>query len=433
MFVLCTRRAARAAALFFVASVFLTACGREEEAVGATAPASAPAAPPTPAKASAAPSHKDMAELGKLAFFDPSLSASGKQSCASCHSPEHAYGPPNGLAVQLGGADMKHYGTRAVPSLRYLRRVPIWTHTYASSFKERLEDGDNMPSGGYTWDGRFDTPAAQAAFPLLNPDEMANANAADVTARLSRSAYAARFREVFGQDIFSRPDDALAALGKALERFQFDDPSFQPFDSKFDKVLDGKAQFTPQEARGFALFNDPNRGNCASCHLVDKGAAGAHPTLTDYNFQTLGVPRNPEIPANANPDYYDMGLCGPIRTDKTDNKWYCGMFRTPTLRNVATRRVFFHNGRFHTLEDALRFYVQRDTNPGKWYPHPGGKQQFDDLPVKYQSNIDHRNAPLTNHKGGKPVWSDGDIRDVMAFLDTLNDSDARAVASVGAR
>lgn len=421
-----TKGTARGAALFLFASFFLAACGPREEAISTAAAATPLAA------TSSAPSNKGMTEIGKLAFFDPSLSASGRQSCASCHSPDHAYGPPNGLAVQLGGADMKHYGTRAVPSLRYLRRVPIWTHTYASSAKERMEDGDNMPSGGYTWDGRFDRPADQAAFPLLNPDEMANADAAAVASRLSRSAYAARFRAVFGQDIFSRPADALAALGKSLERFQFDDPSFQPFDSKFDRVLDGKAQFTTQEARGFSLFVDPERGNCASCHLVDKGAAGAHPTLSDYNFQTLGVPRNPEIPANADPKYYDLGLCGPMRTDKTDNKWYCGMFRTPTLRNTATRQVFFHNGRFHTLEDALRFYVQRDTNPGKWYPHAGGQQQFDDLPVQYQSNVDHRTAPMTNHKGGKPVWSDSDIRDVIAFLETLNDSDAEANKKVAA-
>ncbi|MGF6550939.1 hypothetical protein QFZ96_006010 [Paraburkholderia youngii] len=242
-----TKGTARGAALFLFASFFLTACGPREEAISTAAAATPPAA------TSAAPSNKDMAEIGKLAFFDPSLSASGRQSCASCHSPDRAYGPPNGLAVQLGGADMKHYGTRAVPSLRYLRRVPIWTHTYASSAKERMEDGDNMPSGGYTWDGRFDRPADQAAFPLLNPDEMANADAAAVASRLSRSAYAARFRAVFGQDIFSRPADALAALGKSLERFQFDEPSFQPFDSKFDRVLDGKAQFTTQEARGFIL------------------------------------------------------------------------------------------------------------------------------------------------------------------------------------
>ena len=174
---------------------------------------------------------------------------------------------------------MKHHGTRAVPSLRYLRRVPIWTHTYASSFKERLEVGDNMPSGGYTWDGHFDRPADQAAAPLLSPDEIANADATDIAARLSKSAYAARFREVFGHDVLSHPADALAALGKA--------------------------RFNPQEARALVLFVDPNRGNCASCHSVDKGAAGSHPTLSDYNFQTLGVPRNPEIPANADPKYDD--------------------------------------------------------------------------------------------------------------------------------
>ena len=373
-----------------------------------------------------APSHGELAAIGKLAFFDPSLSASGRQACASCHSPEHAYGPPNGLAVQFGGPDLKQAGTRAVPSLRYLRRVPIWTHTLPGSLKERFEDAlDNMPSGGFTWDGRFDSLARQAAFPLLAPNEMANATAADVAARLSRSAYAGRFRQAFGADIFSRPADALAALGMALERFQFDDPSFHPFDSRFDLVLDGKAQLSPQEARGLALFVDPDRGNCASCHLVGKGAAGAHPVLTDYNFQTLGVPRNPEIPANADPGYYDMGLCGPVRADHMQDKWYCGMFRTPSLRNVATRHVFFHNGRFHTLDDALRFYVQRDTDPGKWYPHPGGPQRFDDLPVSYQGNVDHRNAPMTNHKGGRPVWNEAQIQDVEAFLKTLNDADAR--------
>jgi cytochrome c peroxidase len=67
------------------------------------------------------------------------------------------------------------------------------------------------------------------------------------------------------------------------------------------------------------------------------------------SFEALGVPRNQEIVANGNPDYYDMGLCGPLRQDQAGQSKLCGLFKTPTLRNVATRGVFFHNGRFHTL------------------------------------------------------------------------------------
>lgn len=374
-----------------------------------------PAAPP------AEPARQAQAELGRLAFFDASLSASGRQSCASCHSPAHAYGPPNALAVQLGGPGLQDAGTRAVPSLRYLRRTPVWSHAFTANPRERLTDTDNVPVGGFMWDGRFNTLAAQAAAPLLAANEMANADAADVARRLSRSAYAARFQAVYGQDIFSRPGDALAALGQALQRFQLDDPSFQPYDSKFDLYLDGKAQLTVQEQRGLELFKNPDVGNCASCHLIEPGANGAHPLLTDFGFKTLGVPRNPEIPANADPGYYDMGLCGPVRTDQRDDNAYCGQFKTPSLRNVATRGAFFHNGRFHSLEEALRFYVQRDTAPQKWYPHPGGPQQFDDLPVALQDNVDRIDAPFTQQQGGQPVWSETDIQDVAAFLRTLTD------------
>jgi cytochrome c peroxidase len=369
----------------------------------------------------AAPSGKAVAELGRLAFFDASLSASGRMSCASCHSPDHAYGPPNALAVQLGGPDLQVHGTRAVPSLRYLRRTPIWFKTYQSNLRERLTDTDNVPVGGFTWDGRFNTMAEQAAAPLLAANEMANRDVEAVAERLARSAYAQRFREVFGPDIFSRPEAAFKALGQALQRFQLDDPSFQPYDSKFDLYLDGKAELSAQELRGLRLFKDRDGGNCAACHIVEPGANGAHPLLTDFSFAAIGVPRNPEIPANADRNYYDMGLCGPARTDQKQEQAYCGMFRTPTLRNVATRGAFFHNGRFHSLEDALRFYVQRDTAPQKWYPHPDSKRRFDDLPEAMQDNVDRINAPFTRHRGERPVWSEIDIRDVIAFLGTLND------------
>ena len=76
---------------------------------------------------------------------------------------------------------------------------------------------------------------------------------------------------------------------------------------------------------------------------------GAPPVFTDYTYDNLGVPRNMEIPANADPTYFDMGLCGPERTDLENRLDLCGQFKVPTLRNVATRHVIFHNGEFHDL------------------------------------------------------------------------------------
>jgi len=364
-----------------------------------------------------------LAELGRLAFFDPTLSASGRVSCATCHSPAHAYGPPNALAVQVAGPELKDAGLRAAPSLRYLRRTPLWSHTFIGNPRERLTETDHVPVGGLTWDGRFDSLAKQAVFPLLAHNEMANADAAAVAARVAKSSYAARFREQFGESVLSNAAQTLVALSRALERFQLDDPSFQPYDSKFDRYLDGQAQLSAGEQRGFELFKDPKGGNCAACHTTERGANGAHPLFTDFSFEALGVPRNLEIPANADPKHFDLGLCGPVRVDQLREKKYCGMFKTPSLRNVAIRGAFFHNGRFHTLEEALHFYVERDSLPSKWYPHPG-KAQFDDLPPEHQDNVDHITPPFTQQRGDRPVWSDADIQDVAAFLATLTDADA---------
>ncbi|MBP0500572.1 cytochrome-c peroxidase, partial [Mycobacterium tuberculosis] len=90
----------------------------------------------------------------------PSLSASGKQSCASCHSPEHAYGPPNALSVQLGGADMTLTGVRAAPSLRYVQNVPAYTDHYHENDGNDAED--QGPTGGHNWDGRANSTHEQA-------------------------------------------------------------------------------------------------------------------------------------------------------------------------------------------------------------------------------------------------------------------------------
>ncbi|KWF68326.1 cytochrome-c peroxidase [Burkholderia multivorans] len=393
--------------------------GAMRVAPGAAAPSAA-----LSADADGAADAREMAALGKLMFFDPSLSASGRMSCATCHSPAHAYGPPNGFAAQFGGADLKRQGTRAVPSLRYvLNRTPAWSHAQAASMAERLTETDNAPIGGFGWDGRFNRLRDQASFPLLNPDEMANPSAEAVVAKLRRAPYADRFRRVFGAHAFDDPTQAFANATRAIERFELDDPSFHPYTSKFDYYLDGKVALSAQELRGKRLFDDPARGNCASCHIDQPGVNGAHPLLTDFTFEALGVPRNRELRANANPAYYDLGLCGPLRTDQTADRTNCGLFKTPSLRNAASRRVFFHNGRFHTLKDALRFYVQRDTDPAKWYPadRRGRVVQYDDLPPQLRVNVDRTDEPLTRKRGERPVWSERDIDDVAAFLATLDD------------
>jgi cytochrome c peroxidase len=371
-----------------------------------------------------------VALLGKQIFLDTSLSASGRMACATCHDPAHAYGPPNGLAVQRGGSDLQQQGMRAVPSLRYvLNRTPLWNKPFNENRAEVLREGEQPPAGGFGWDGRFRTLHEQGGFPLLSENEMANAGPEDVAAKLQKAAYAEEFRKVFGSEIFKDPARAYAQALVALERFQLEDASFHPYSSKFDDYLEGKAELSAQEQRGKALFEDTQRGNCATCHVDRKGADGSHPLFTDYQFEALGVPRNEEIVANRSSGYYDMGVCGPLRADQARQRGLCGLFKTPTLRNVAARAVFFHNGRFHTLKDALRFYVRRDTDPDQWYATGGTTVKFNDLPESLRGNIDVMDEPLTRKAGEKPAWSDEEIEDVVAFLKTLTDRDVTVVVS----
>ncbi len=94
---------------------------------------------------------------------------------------------------------------------------------------------------------------------------------------------------------------------------------------------------------------------------------GEPPLFTDFSYDNLGVPRNAAIPANDDPTYFDLGLCGPFRDDLATARDLCGAFKVPTLRNIALTAPYFHNGRFATLAQALAFYVRRDTNPEEWY------------------------------------------------------------------
>jgi len=392
-----------------------------------------------------------LAQLGKQIFFDPSLSQSGMQSCASCHSPHDAYGPPNALAVQVGGAHMTEPGLRAPPSLTYLyRQLPfsigpdapesdappaigqLATQAVGQNRPAKIAGSAPaatalVPQGGLFWDGRSDTLQDQATGPLLNPLEMANTSQAEVAAKLAKAKYANLFKPLFGPYILERPGLLVAEAMSALARYQVEDPSFHAFDSKYDAWLEGKARFTPAELRGYRLFNDRSKANCGGCHLSQPTPDGLPPLFTDTQYEALGLPRNPEVAANKDPKFFDMGLCGPLRTDLSRQTQYCGMFRTPTLRNAATRKVFFHNGVYHSLAQVLAFYNLRDTAPGRIYPRDGSGQvaRYNDLPAPYGANIDTTDAPFNRRPGDRPAMSDQDMADIIAFLKTLDDRPGR--------
>jgi cytochrome c peroxidase len=388
-----------------------------------------------------------MAKLGKEIFFDASLSSSGKIACASCHSPDHAYGPPNDGPVMFGGPALTLPGARAVPSLTYLERQPDFsigpddrenenvdlkqqaalgqtaTRAEKTAAQPSQSAANIVPQGGLFWDGRADTLQIQAAGPLLDPREMDGGSIDIIAEKLRHAPYSRKFAALFGQNVFKDAkllvNEALFAIG----RYQIEEPSFHPYTSKYDYWLEGKARLSEAETRGLRLFSDPDKANCAGCHTSQPGRDGRPPLFTDFQYEALGAPRNPALADTKDPEYFDLGICGPIRKDIADQTQFCGMFKTPTLRNTAVRRVFFHNGAFHTLQEVMDFYNFRDTNPEKIFPvaADGTVQKFNDIPAKYHVNVDVADAPFNRHPGQTPAMTAQDEADIIEFLKTLTD------------
>jgi cytochrome c peroxidase len=387
-----------------------------------------------------------MAQLGRQIFYDAGLSSSGQLSCASCHSPQHAYGPPSEGPVMLGGPKLSSQGVRAVPSLEYLERQPPFsigpdnpelenvnlaqmaaagqTASRAQKIATSAQATTNMvPQGGLFWDGRADTFQDQAIMPLLDPREMDGGDIATVVAKLRQASYAKLFAQLFGTGVFDNSRLLIAEAMFAVGRYQVEEPSFHPYTSKYDYWLEGRARLNEAEMRGYDLFNDPKKANCGGCHLDQPSRDGLPPLFTDHQYEALGAPRNLALAVNKDPGYFDLGICGPTRADMATQTQYCGMFATPTLRNTATRRTFFHNGVFQTLQQVLDFYNFRDTDPQKVYPHgpDGTAQKYDDIPARFAANVDVADPPFDRHPGETPAMTAQDESDIIAFLQTLTD------------
>jgi cytochrome c peroxidase len=364
-----------------------------------------------PGHASAVPRLSPMAALGERLFRDESLSASGQQSCQTCHRPEFAHAASPADLVSSGGPAMDRPGIRNSPSIRYASFTPPFGY-----------DAEGTAFGGLFRDGRAATLAEQAKLPFTDAREMANATPAETIGRLARSSNAARFRAIFGADAFDDPERAFANLAAAIAQFEVENPDFHRFDSKYDAYLAGEATLSDAERRGLALFEDPEKGNCAACHPSRPGKGGSPPLFTDFTYDAVGVPRNAHIPANADPGFFDLGLCGPERRDLAARRELCGAFKVPTLRNVARTAPYFHNAAFDELREAVDFYARRDTAPDAWYPAGrAGVHKFDDLPAELAGAVNTTEVPYDRKAGGVPALTPAEIDDIVAFLRTLDD------------
>ncbi|HXZ16148.1 MAG TPA: cytochrome c peroxidase [Roseiarcus sp.] len=389
--------------------------------------------------AAASADEQRLEELGARLFGDANLSEPPGVSCASCHDPKTAFFGVNGSpvpAVARGATGA--LGARKPPYAMYASFTPPFG--FVTKLNEISHKREKVPAGGQFRDGRASTLEEQAAGPLLNPAEMNNASKAAVVAKVLGAAYGDLARAALADKV-DDSEAAFALITQAVAAYERTD-AFHPFSSKFDDVMRGKAQFTPLEAEGFGLFKNSRKGNCLACHAgggpnpsSEPGGSISHDPkdwlFTDFTYDTLGAPRNAAIPANANPENYDLGLCrreglAAMAPKGFNVETVCGAFKTPTLRNVALAAPYFHNGSVATLREAVAFYATRDVNPERWYPKGEGAEvkKFDDLPEKYRPNVNIIEVPYDRQPGQKPRLNDHEIDAITAFLQTLTDTPA---------
>lgn len=365
-------------------------------------------------------------QLGKRLFFDLNLSLNGNQSCATCHAPEGGWTGPDDAINRKGSvyeaSVAGRFGNRKPPSSAYATASPK-LH-YDARIKGFV--------GGSFWDGRatgerLGSPAAdQAVGPFLNPLEQALPDAAALVARACGADYAPLFKEAWGPEACADVDKTFDLIGLSIAAYEASRESNR-FDSKFDAYLAGKAKLTPQEREGLGLFE--GKGKCARCHISKPGPGKQPPLFTDFTYDNIGVPRNPD-----NPFYYhreinpmgaawvDLGLGGFLQTVPKYHGYAqanLGKHKVPTLRNVALKpasevvKAYGHNGYFKNLKDIVHFYNTRDILPA--CGEEGGKPGVDCWPLPEVA------ANLNRAEMGRLGLTNAEEDAIVAFLETLSD------------
>ncbi|WP_417272316.1 cytochrome-c peroxidase [Celeribacter halophilus] len=340
-------------------------------------------------------------DLGEALFFDVNLSQNRTQSCATCHDPEYGFADPRGMASP--GDDGVSLGDRNAPTASYAHFAPMF---------QKREDGTYV--GGQFLDGRAATLADQAGGPPVNPIEMGMPDAASVVARLEENpAYVVAFKDLFGERVFSDPDEAYAAMTKAIASFEETD-LFSPFDSKYDRYLRGEVELTRQELLGETLFFSQQFTNCNLCHQLKPQAGSEGETFTNYEYHNIGVPENVDLREmnGVGPGVPDLGLAQNDMVSETAGLE--GKFKVPTLRNVAVTAPYMHNGIFQDLRTVVLFYNTYNTKSEARMINPETGEPFGPPEVA-------ENLSLEELETG-PAFEDRDIDALVAFMKTLTDA-----------
>lgn len=271
--------------------------------------------PPVPIPADNPPTASTIV-LGRRLFYDTNLSKDNSISCSSCHDPQRGFADPRERSIGVGGAT----GLRHAPSLLNAAYLPL-----------------------FFWDGRAASLEAQVGVPMADPLEMNQAHEAAVAKLSSDPSYKTLFRSAFGSDeiTMKRVENALASFERTLLS---GNSAFDRYEYQGEKGALSAAQI-----RGLAAFEDPRRGNCASCHTIGPTYA----LFTDGEFHNTGEG------VGDNEEPIDLGRYRVTRLDKDR-----GSFLTPSLRNVALTGPYMHDGKLKTLKSVVDFYAGKgNSNP----------------------------------------------------------------------
>lgn len=308
---------------------------------------------------------QDKAILGRVLFYDKSLSKDGTISCASCHKQELAFA--DNAKVSKGVFD--RVGDRNSIALGSVL-------SFSAYYGTDLFGSSGIP---FFWDNRANTAADQNMASMTNPKEMDMSHADIAAAVQAQPYYAPLFKMAYGdsQVTSDRVSQAIAefvnAIGSYKSRFDAEAEKVIGYNAYSNKEFDNFPTFTAQENAGKIIYLN----NCASCHS-----------------QTQSRPVKMKANNGLDQTTTDMGVGG--ITNSNDDM---GMFKVPLLRNIELTAPYMHDGRFQTLEEVVEHY-----NSGI-LAHPNLSQELKD------ANGDPMRMNL----------SDTDKQALVAFLKTFTD------------